>query len=232
MKKWRVGHLKRRAKRVYHQVGGSDVVRRREDATEFAKKHDLIYFHTIGADVDEAPVIRGSTMTTGQVDSNFCIGTHAGYDMALVERAVEINFIGFEPSLHRFYVLEIDLKQAHDLPFIFLGTKQLTKAFYAKVLLSHRNITYLQLDSASAKDAAFHSHYALISSPSQLSLLHDLFTSDVIDAVGGHRHPIAVEIEGDSLIVFTDAEKPSQQILDELLHYGLWLARLIDERLA
>jgi hypothetical protein len=231
MKKWRVGHIKKRAARAYHRVGGSDVVKRRDGATEFAKKHNLIYFHTISADADEAPVIRGSTMTHGQVDSNFCIGTHAGYDMALVERAVEINFVGFEPSLHRFYVLEIDLKQAHDLPFIFVGTKQLTKAFYAKVLLSHRNITYLQLDSTSAMGAAFHGHYALISSPSQMPLLNSLFTADVIDSMGAHKHPISIEVEDDSLIVFTDAEKPSQQLMDELLHYGLWLAKLVDERL-
>lgn len=230
MVKWSPAHFKKRATRAYNRVGGSDVVKRREIMTAFAEKHDLVYFHTVSADNDKAPVIRGLTAAPGQVDSNFCIGTHAGYDMALIERTADVRFIGFDGTLHRWYVLEIDLKRAHSLPFIFLGTKQLTKAFYAKVLTSRRNIRYLQLDSLVANMHAFHGHYALIASPSQLALIYQLFTEEVVDMIAAHKRPFTVEIEGDSLILFTEADKPSEQLVNQLLHYGLWLARHIDEQ--
>jgi len=229
MTKW---SLRKRASRTYQRIGGSDVVKRRMVMTEFAHKHDLIYFHTVSAEEDSVPVIRGSTATPKQVDSNVSIGTHAGYDMVLIERAGDVEFIGFESTFHRWYVLEIDLKYARNVPFVFLGTQQLTKAFYAKVLTSHRDVRYLQLASQAASTAAFHGHYALIASPTHLPLLHRLFDEEAVTMIGTHKRPFTVEIEGDSLILFAEAEKANEQLLDQLLHYGLWLARRIDERAA
>ncbi len=228
--KWSPAQLRKRATRAYHRVGGSDVVKRRVVMTDFAAKHDLVYFKSVSSSDDNAPVIRGATMAPNQMDSNFCIGTHAGYDMALIERAADVRFVGFEPTFHRWYVLEIDLKNAHDLPFIFLGTKQLTKAFYARVLTSRRHIRYIQLDSSQKDMNAFHGTYALIASPSELATIYKLFAHDVVDAIAAHKHPFTIEIEGDSLIIFTEADKPSAQLVDKLLHYGLWLAKEIDER--
>jgi hypothetical protein len=227
MSKW---GLRKRAARTYQRIGGSDVVKRRVVMTEFAQKHDLLYFHTVSSDNESAPIIRGTTTSPKQVDSNFSIGTHAGYDMALIERASDVEFIGFESSYHRWYVLQIDLKHARNVPFIFLGTQQLTKAFYAKVLTSHRDIRYLQLESQSLSHAAFHGHYAIIASPSTYSLLHEIFDEEAITMIATHKRPFSVEIENDSLILFTEAEKASEQLLDKLLHYGLWLAKRIDER--
>ena len=223
--------LKKRAARAYNRVGGSDVLKRREIATAFAKKHDLVYFYTVGADSDSAPVIRGMTAAQHQVDSNFCIGTHVGYDMAVIERKVDVAFVGFETTSHRLHVLEIDLSNARNLPFIFIGTRQLTKAFYAKVLVSRRDIRYLQLDAARTRASLFHGTYALIASPNTLPLLDRLFADDVLTAMAAHKYPFSVEIEGDSLIVFTEADKPSEQLMNKLLHYGLWLAKEIDARL-
>lgn len=231
MRKWSPRYIKKRATRAYSKVGGPDVVKRREVMVSFAKKHNLIHFHTVGKDSDNVPIIRGSTASLKHVDSNFCIGTHAGYDMVVIERTADVRFVGFESTLHKWYVLEIDLKKARRVPYIFMGTKQLTKAFYAKVLVSHRDVRYLQLESVSTHAAAFHGSYALISSPSTLASLHSVFTDDVVDAIAKHKYPFSAEIEGDSLIVFTEASKPNEQLVDKLLHYGLWLANKIDEAL-
>jgi len=64
-----------------------------------------------------------------------------------------------------------------------------------------------------------------------LSSVYSLFTNDVVDVLAAHKQPFAIEIEGDSLILFTEAKKPSEQLMNKLLHHGLWLAKLIDERL-
>lgn len=229
MRKWSPGSLRKRATRAYNRVGGPDVVKRREIATSFAKKHDLIYFHTVGAESDNAPIIRGSTANPKQIDSNFCIGTHAGYDMALIERSADVEFVGFETTSHKWYVLEIDLKQTRHAPYIFMGTRQLTKAFYAKVLVSHRDVRYLQLETVNPHSAAFHGTYALVSSANSLPLLHSIFSDESLAMIAAHKNPFTIEVEGDSLILFTDAEKPSEQLLDKLLHYGLWFARKLDE---
>lgn len=231
MQKWNSKHLKNRATRAYHRIGGSDVVKRRDAATTFAEKHGLVYFHTVTDDDEKAPVVRGSTVAPHQIDSNFCLGFHAGYDMALIERAADVEFGNFEPSFHRWYVLEIDLKRAHGLPFIFIGTKQQSKAYYARVLTSRRGIAHLQLQTPKGQSPDFHSNYALIASPNDLPLIYSLFDDETLDMMGKHKWPFSIEIEGDSIILVTDAEKPSEQLIDKLLHYGLWFAKRIDEKL-
>lgn len=230
MPTWSKLRITKRAKRAYNRVGGSDVVKRREVAMAFASKHGLTYFHTVSANDDAAPMIRGTTANVKQRDSNYCIGTHDGYDMAVVERAADIEFIGFETTYHNWYVLQIDLKKAHSLPFVFIGTKELPKAFYAKVLTSHRDIRYVQFAETTQETVALHGNYAMITSPIQMPFLQEVFDREVRTAMAAHKHPFAVEIEGDSLIVFTEAHKPSEQLLDRLLHYGLWLAKRIDGR--
>lgn len=231
MRKWSPRGFKRRAASAYNKIGGPDVVRRREVATSFAKKHDLVYFHAVGSENDHAPIIRGSTASPKQSDSNFCIGTHAGYDMALIERAADVEFVGFETTSHRWYVLEIDLKRARHVPYLFIGTRQLTKAFFAKVLVSHRDVRYLQLENVNSHATSFHGTYALVASPTTLPTLHDIFNDETLHMMAAHKYPFTIEVEGDTLVLFTDAEKPSEQLIDKLLHYGLWYAKRLDETL-
>jgi hypothetical protein len=209
----------------------SGISTRRRAMIRFARKHDLIYFASVGSGREDLTVIRGSTVTPGQVDSNYCIGTHAGYDMAVVERLASVGFEGYKTTLHRWYILQIDLRAASNLPYIFIGTKQQTKAYYAKLLTTHRQLRYLALDSAAERAAEFHGNYAVMASPADVSTVYRLLTDDTIDMIAAHRHPFAIEIEGDSLMVITEASKPSQQLLDRLLHYGLWMAGEIDRRL-
>ncbi len=206
------------------------VTSRKEIAIHFAKKHQLIYFQTVHPDSEQAPVIRGTTASPDQTDENYCIGSHAGYDMVLVERTASAGFSGYKMTRHRWYVLQIDLHTTRNLPFIFLGTKHQTKAYYARVLTAHREIRYMSLNSASKKSPVFHAAYALLASPGNLHLLYQLFGDDVIESIAARRHPFAMEIVGDTITLIADAKKPSEQLLNELLHFGLWFAKTIDEK--
>lgn len=229
MPEWQAETFKKGASKLTDTLRG--VSSRKKAVVAFAKKHRLIYFQSAHPDSEETPVIRGTTVSPDQVDSHFCIGSHADYDMAFVERLARVAFEGYKTTIHHWYVLQIDLKHSHNLPFVFLGTKQQTKAYYARVLTGHREARYLSLASAADKSAKFHATYALLASPADLSLLYHLFADDVIDSLATYRHPFAIEIDGDSVTVITDAQKPSEQLLDELLHYGLWIAKTIDGRL-
>ncbi len=230
MPEWQPETFRQRVTKLSDSLRG--VSSRRKAVVAFAKHHQLIYFQSVPQDSESVPVIRGSTVSPDQVDANYCIGSHADYDMAFVERTSRIAHEGFKTTMHRWYVLQIDLRTAQNLPFIFVGTRQQTKAYYAQVLTTHREIRYLSLDSASPKSASFHSHYALLASPAELPALYRLFTDEMIDTMATHHYPFAIEIDGDSLTVITEAIKPSQQLLDKLLHYGLWVAKAVDSRLA
>lgn len=231
MSKWHPKHLKKRVTRAYHRAGGSDVVNRRDAAMRFAKQHKFVYFHTAAANADAKPIIKGSTVAPHQVDSNFCIGSHSGYDVTVIERAADVHFGKFEASFHRWYVIKINLKQATNLPYFFVGTKQQSKAYYARVLTAHRGIARLEIDHAQ-HSPAFHSNYVLIGAPHNLHLLHQLFDEPTIASMGQHAWPFTIEIDDDSVILTTLADTPSEQLLNKMLHYGLWFARRIDIKLA
>ena len=230
MPEWQADTFKKGAVALTNAFRGS--TSRRKAAMSFAKRHQLIYFQTVQPDDDETKTMRSTSSAPDQIDSNYCIGSHAEYDMTLFERLATASFGEYKPTIHRWLVLQIDLKKARDLPFIFLGTKQQTKAYYARMLTAHREARYLSLSSASSNSASFHATYALLASPAELPLLYRLFTDDTIDSVATYKHPFAVEIDGDTLTITTESLKASEQLLDELLHYGLWFAKTIDSRLA
>lgn len=215
--------------RLQNKLGS--VLSGRKSAISFAKKYDLIYFASVDPDNTSVPVILGTTASPDQTDTNFCIGTHAGYDMAIVERVSSVVYKGYKKSVHRWYLIQIDLKSAKNLPFIFIGTRQQPKTFYARMLATRRQLSYLALDTAANRNAVFHSHFAVLGSPADVPMVYRLLTDDMIDVIAAHKYPFAVEIEHDSLIVFTEAQKPNQQLLDKLLHYGVWLAKEIDQRM-
>jgi hypothetical protein len=226
MPNWRRNSISRLAS----SLGG--VTLRRCVVINFARQHKLIYFRSVSHEGQSAPIIRGSTTSSDQVDANICIGTHAGYDLALVERTASVSFAAYKTTVHRWYVLQIDLNKANSLPFIFIGTKQQTKAYYARLLTAHRELRYLTVDSAAEQNHTFHSHYAVLSSPAETPVLYRLLNDEVMDTMASHKYPFAIEIEDDTLYVITEATKPSQQLLDKLLHYGLWMAKEIDQRLS
>lgn len=229
MSKWRPDGLKTPTSALRNALRGS--ASRKSAFTAFAHKHQLIYFSAVKPEGVDMPVILGSTASTDQVDVHYAIGTHADYDMTAVDRIASVKFESYKGSVHHWYVLQIDLKHASSLPYIFVGTKQQTKAYYAKVLTLHRDTRYLQLQTSTSAGSLFHAHYALLASPAVLPLLYRLFDDETITTMGVHRYPFAIEIDGESVTVITDAKKPSEQLLDELLHYGLWIAKAIDKKL-
>lgn len=209
----------------------SSATARRKVAVAFAKQHKFAYFHKVDPEKEPTHLVRGSTAAPDEQDVNICIGTHNNYDIVLLERSSTISFDDYGSSSHRWYVLQVDLKRASGLPFAFIGTKQQTRAYYAKLLTMHRQLYHLVIDSKAEGNLSFHGRYVVLASPSNAHQMTKLLDKDMIDAIVGHNFPFAVEIEGDSLMVITEANKPNQQLLNRLLHYGLWFAKEIDEKL-
>lgn len=218
--------------KIKAMLPSSSTSARRKAAVAFAKQHKFAYFHKVDPEKEPTHLVRGSTSMPDEEDVNICIGTHNHYDIVLLERSGTIAFEDYGSSQHRWYVLQIDLKHASGLPFAFIGTKQQTRAYYARLLTKYRQLYHLVIDSKAEGNLSFHGKYVVLASPSNAHLMTRLLNKDMIDAIVGHNFPFAVEIEGDSLMIITEAAKPNQQLLNRLLHYGLWFAKEIDEKLA
>lgn len=227
----RLDRLKRQMARTYDAVGLSDNAARRRVIAKFAQKFGLIYFRTLDSSASGLSVIRGLTNHIDQKDSNMCIGQHDGYDMVFVERTATIEAPGYPPSRHRWHIMEFDLHSHDNLPFLFIGTRQQSKTFYAKLFNIYHEVRHVDTGVFLQAPKQFQSTYSVVASPAEQLFVARVLTQEITVAMAKHQQPFAIEIQGDSLFVITEAAMGTTvQSLTKMLHYGIWLARHIDAK--
>lgn len=216
---------------AYDRTGLSESASRRRTIAKFAKQYHFVHFGSASAGSSQLSVIRGVTSSVDQRDRNICIGSHDGYDIAFVERTATTSFgndPNYPPAVHRWHIMEFDLHSHSDLPFVFIGTKQQSRTFYARLFSSHREARHIDPSDYTRNPVHFGRHYSVVTSPAEQSLLQQLLTEHITDMMAKHQQPFAIEIQNDSLFVITEVSQTSVQTLTRMLHYGLWLAKHID----
>ena len=220
-------HFTSHLKTVYDKAGLSEYAQRRRTIRKFAEHHGLIYFSSERNSAISVPIIRGVTASIDQVDTNICIGTHKGYDMVFLERFASVSHPDHPSSRHHWHIMSFDLHSHSTLPFIFIGTRQQSRAFYANLFTSRREVRQLE-SAAYGTPGRFDAHYTIIASPAEQVVLTQLFTAPLTATMATYQHPFAIEIQDDTLSIITDSQQTSEGSLSKMLHYGLWLAEHID----
>ncbi len=216
-----------RLKNVYHAVGSGDGRLRRHTIRQFARTFHLLYFATADESLARTDTARGSVSAHGQHDQHICIGEHDGYELVFLDRRVTMHAHDGSSAQHHWFILQIDLKHHSALPFVFVGTKQQSKAFYARLFAAEREARLLDPEYF-IDTKKFARHYTLVASPGERTTIAQILSRSITDAMIAHSYPFAIEIHNDRLLVITDADRPTVASLTKLMHYGLWLARHID----
>ncbi len=212
---------------AYDKAGLSDVAKRRRSIMKFAKQHDLMYFSSNKNQTLTVPIIRGSTASLDQKDTNICIGTHDGYDIVFLERFGTTTHPGYDTSVHRWHIMSFDLHSHSSLPFIFVGTRQQSKTFYANLFATRREARMLESTFFTGVQR-FGAHYTIVASPSEQVVLTQVLTAPITQTMAKYQHPFAVEILEDTLSIITDSQYMTESSLSKMMHYGLWLAKHVD----
>lgn len=213
---------------AYAKAGLSEAAKRKRTIAKFAEKNGLLYFSSLTAGPIPIDVVRGATSSPDQKDSNICIGTHDGYGFVFLERRASVSFDSHPTTSHVWHIMEFDLHSHTNLPFIFIGTRQQSRAFYARLFNTRRTIRQLE-PTYYANSQTFSSHYAVFASPAEQILLAQVLSQPIVSTMEKHKLPFAIEIQDDSLFVITEATQVSQATLTQMMHYGLWLAKHLDE---
>lgn len=212
--------------KIYDLLAASEVRLQSRAVVQFAEKHKLIYFRTVNVHDYSVPVVRGVTAALHQRDKNLCIGAHDGYDLVYVQRQTTEKDVNGIEAVHNWHVMEFDLKKSTDQPLVIVGASSLDKPFYAKVLSEHRQLRHIPLSHATAN--AFQDHYTVLGSLADTEHINRLLPSDITTKMARHKEPFSIELYEDSLFVFVNNQKVSDQLLTKMMHYGIWLARHID----
>jgi hypothetical protein len=221
--------IKRHVGRAKDVVNILDATNRRRTIAKFAQKHGLIYFKSVNSAASQINVVRGMTSSIDQRDNNVCIGTHDGYDMVFIERTATMSFGDMPSTEHRWHIMQFDLHSHSNLPFVFIGTRQQSRTFYAKLFSTYREVRHVDATLYLTSPKPFQTHYTVIASPAEHVFLTQLLSEPITSTMAKHQQPFAIEMYGDSLYVITEASQATMQSLTKMLHYGLWLAKHIDE---
>lgn len=221
-----LSRLQQHTAKIYDMFAASEVRLQSRAVMQFAQKHKLIYFKTVNVHDYSVPVVRGVTAALHQRDRNLCIGTHDGFDLVYVQRqTTEKDSTGTE-SVRDWHVMEFDLKTADNQPLIMIGAANLDKSFYSKVISEHRQLRHIPLQHEAS--SVFQHHYTVLGSLADTQHIHKVLSKEITEKMSHHKEPFSIELYEDSLFVFTNSQKGSEQLLTKMMHYGIWLARHID----
>ncbi len=213
---------------AYDKVGFSERAQRRKTIMKFAYQHGLLFFGSNNPASSHIQVVRGVTSSVDQLDTNICIGSHEGYDMVFVERIASVAHEGYAPATHQWHIMAFDLHSHSDLPFIFIGTRQQSRTFYARLFTTRRDARQIDPTFLGAPKH-FNANYTVVASPAEQLVLAQLLTTPVTTTMAKYHHPFAIEIQDDTLYIITETRQVTGAGLSKMMHYGLWLARHLDE---
>lgn len=198
---------------------------------QFAKKSGLVYFGSTAASTDGSRLVRGVTLTSKHTDAHYCLGVHDGYDIACVQRSGEMSFPGKKSTKHSWIIMEFDLHSASPLPHILIGRKNEAELLYDNMLTINRDMQEHIFSTPDQHKKEYIKQYATYSPPAYAHMVEFVISPEFSSAIVSHFKNLLIEIEGDNIYLFIDQPKPTAAFLNKMMHYGLMVAKHIDERL-
>lgn len=199
--------------------------------TQFARRAGLVYFGSMGVETNDSRLVRGATLTTDHKDAHYCFGAHDSYDIVCVQRQAQVTFPGKKSTSHTWLVMEFDLHTAVPLPHILIGRKDQAELIYDNMLATQRDMLLHVFSSPDMHHKDYDKHYATYAPPAHAPMVEFIVSPEFTSAIVGHFKHLMIEIEGDSIYLFVDQSKLSVDFLNKMMHYGLLVARHIDERM-
>lgn len=200
--------------------------------THFAEKTGLVYFGFVNQRDDEHRLVRGLTQSAHHKDENYCIGSHEGYDVTLVQRSDMLHFPGKPKKGHTWLIMAFDLHSNVDLPHLFLGLHTHGDTFYSQVFTKFPQLSAVPMGHLGTYGGTFASRYALYSPVAQLLVAQRLFGTEAAEKIMDSFGSLTLEVADNVLYVYSEHQRPTQALLNRMLTSGLWLAKKLDEEAA
>lgn len=194
----------------------------------FGKEHGLVYFGRVSSD-DEYHIVRGLTTSTSHIDLHYCVGTYQSYDIAFVERSDDLlNARKKSRQQHRWHIMEFDLKTTAELPHVFIGSHEHNESFYLELFTKFPALRALNLGVLAPYNPHFLANYRVYGSAVDRIAIERIFTPEVAEMITKHFGRLAIEINHNSLYIYSEHLKVSHRLLESMLKNGVWLCQQVD----
>jgi hypothetical protein len=192
----------------------------------FAEKVGLVYFGYVDQRDDDHRLVRGHTVSETHQDNHYCVGTVHGYDVMLVLRNDTISSPDNSRAEQRCHwlIITIDLHSKYELPHCYIGHHNRDHVFRA----SFEQLNPLLLGSLNQYSHKFLGDYTIYAKATHAIEIEQMITAQMSEVIAEHFSGASIEIEDNTLFLYTESPRPSEATLEKLLSNGLWLAESID----
>lgn len=191
----------------------------------FAEEHGLVYFGYVSQRNDDHHIVRGMTVSTKHRDDHYCIGTYDGYDIVFVERTDALR----DKKKHSWHIMEFDLKSKHDMPHGFIGSQKRGNGFHELLSVKYPSMQPMRPGVTAAYPNEFLNHFSLYCTPAHAVELETIITPEIAAMIGAHFGGLVMEINNDSLFVYSESSHLTTPLLATMAKNGVWLAEQIDK---
>ncbi len=197
---------------------------------QFDEAHNFVYFGYVNQHNDEHQLVRGLTLSPHHHDEHYSVGTVDGYDIALLQRTDTIGFPGTVAERYVWLIMQFDLRNAKDIPHMFVGLHAHSPAFYAHFLTKFNTLQKVPLGTFGMYERAFTDKYAIYTTPTASLSAERLFDQEITKLISQHFGNLTFEVADESLYLYSSHQRITKPLLETMLENGLWLARHLDER--
>ncbi len=194
----------------------------------FYKSMGLVYFGTVHQHDDDLDTIRGFTASLSHRDVHYAVGTYNGYSIRLVDRFDVVKLPGIGNHAQFWTIIEIELARSELSHTLFVPTGRAAQE-YSKIFMTQPHMQPLNTMLTNKHSSEFHGRYQILARATHLQKFEEIFTSNIIVAMGSRFWPLGIEIEHGRLLVYITDRTLSKPVLDSIMASSLWLADVINE---
>jgi len=220
--------IKRIKNSVFHNlVNNRD---RKRVISKFTDKVGLLYFGSVDQHLDDHRVIRGFTISSSHKDSNYCVGSVNGYDIAIVDRSDAVVKPDGSVSIYNWLIMAFDLHTKQDVPHLFLHAHNKGDKPYESLFGTFPTLKEIDLGTFESYGVDFTSRFSINAKPSDSIQVERLFPADITRVIGAHFWPLSAEQHEGVLYIYSDGMRITPSLMDTMLENGLWLAGHLDKQ--
>jgi hypothetical protein len=188
--------------------------KRRRTIRQFGDKLGFIYFGTVDQHTDDHRAVRGFSVSPTHKDSSYMVGNYEDFDVIFVDRL---------DKGARWFICDIDLKE-DVAPHFFLVPTHQKDTHYKKIFTA---LHQLEPMPAGAHTPEFHNRYQIYCSPTHMSEMEDILTSEITRTIAAHFWPLALEVWDGSLFIYSAEKNLTGHHIETMIKNGTWLAQVL-----
>ena len=192
---------------------------------KFANSIGLVYFGSVNQVDDEYRLVRGITASSTHRDSHYSVGSFDGYDIAVTIRRDALRYPDNRVRRFEWTIMTVDAHTEYDIPRIFISHDKAREILLAK----YTQLTPIIVGIHEPHNPQFTDQYTVSAQIEQAVEVTDFMTPEITNAIQTMFDNIAIEVEDNTVYMYSSHDKPTLAELQHMASNGIWLAQKLDE---